>query len=257
MKKLIEKFIVAVIVFFLMVPVAWGATYTKWIDGTLRNPISQQVIEINNYMRLYRHQINFAAQTLDAGNGDVAQVILLPKNCMVLKAWIRVVTACPTNSTVDLGYGSDVDYFGNALPLDATGISKTVLTASGEWNPGSISDGDEEAKTLTVDSVASGDVVQFTFSLSLQDLALTGSVSASNTVNAVLGNWTGGAIDLATGTLVAYAYKAPLESVPLLLSTSDTIDIKATTDIADVNISSGVIEVNVLVMSTAASGFPQ
>lgn len=68
---------------------------------------------------------------------------------------------------------------------------------------------------------------------------------------------TGGTIDLATGTLVAYAYKAPLESVPLLLSTSDTIDIKATTDIADVNISSGVIEVNVLVMSTAASGFPQ
>jgi len=255
-----KKLIIAIIVFFLMVPVAWGETYTKWIDGTLRNPISQQVIEINNYLRIYRHQINFASQTLDAGNADVAQVLLLPKNSMVLKAWIRVVTACPTNSTVDLGYGTDVDYWGNCLPLDSTGIVKTLLSAESTWDPSSISDGDEEAKTVTVDTAATGDVVSFTLGANLLDLNLTGyynNTLTTNQVTAILGNDTGGSIDLPSGTLKIFVDKAPLGVVPVLLTSSDTIDIKATTEQGDVNISSGVIEVNALVMSTAASGFPR
>jgi len=158
---------------------------------------------------------------------------------------------------VDLGYGSDVDYWGNALPLDATGIVGTMLTASETWNPGSIDDGNEEAEEVTVDSAASGDVVTFVFSDPLLNLSLSGYVSGVNTTNAVLGNWTGAAIDLGSGTLVAYVNKAPLAAAPVLLTSSDTIDIKATIDTADVDIVTGVIEVNVLVMSTAASGFPQ
>jgi len=239
--------------------VAWGATYTKWIDGTLKNPISQKVIEINDYMRIYKHQINFASQTLDAGDADVAEILLLPKNTMVLKAWIRVVTACPTSTSVDLGYGSDVDYFGNVLRLDSTGILGTkILSTATTWDPASISDGDEEAKSVVITSSATGDVVAFTFG-DVQDLQLTGenSADAVTTITAVLSNSTGGSIDLPSGTLVGIVDKAPLSGVPLLLSSSDTIDIKATTEIADVNISSGVIEVNALVMSTSASGFPQ
>ena len=89
------------------------------------------------------------------------------------------------------------------------------------------------------------------------DLSLSGYVSDVNTANAILGNWTGGSVDVVSGTLTAYVDKAPLANAPVLLTTSDTIDIKATIDTADVNIITGVIEVNVLVMSTAASGFPQ
>ena len=253
-----KKLIIAIIVFFLMVPVAWSATtYTKWIDGTLRNPISQQVIEINNYMRLYRHQINFASQTLDAGLSDVCQAVLLPKNCIVLDAWIRVVTAAPTGSTVDLGYGSDVNYWGNGLPIDATGIVGTIRVGTATWNPSSITTATEEAKTVTVDSATTGDVVKFTLEVDMLDLVLSGHFLDTDTVRAILGNLTGGSIDVASGTLTAIVDKAPLRSVPVLLTSSDTIDLTATTDVADVNISSGVVEVNVLVMSTAASGFPQ
>ena len=252
-----KKLLFTILAFGIMTSVSFAETKTAWVDGTLRNPITQKVIEINDYMRIYKHEVNLASCTLDAGDADVGQVVLLPKNCMVLKAWIRVITACPTNSTVDLGYGSDVDYWGNALPLDATGIVGTMLTASETWNPGSIDDGNEEAEEVTVDSAASGDVVTFVFSDPLLDLSLSGYVSGVNTTNAVLGNWTGGAIDLGSGTLVAYVNKAPLAAAPVLLTSSDTIDIKATIDTADVDIVTGVIEVNVLVMSTAASGFPQ
>lgn len=254
-----KKLFLGILAFFLMTSVSWSATHTDWVDGTLRNPISQKVIEINDYMRIYKHEINFAAQTLDAGNADVGQIILLPKNTMVLKAWIRVVTACPTSTSVDLGYGSDVDYFGNSLRLDSTGIVGTkIMSTATTWDPSSISDGDEESKNVVVTNSATGDIVTFVFG-EIEDLQLTGFNNSDSvlTITAVLSNSTGGSIDLPSGTLVGYVDKAPLEGVPLLLATSDTIDIKATTDIADVNISSGVIEVNVLVMSTAASGFPQ
>lgn len=252
-----KKWIFCLVAFFLMTTMSWGATYTLWVDGTLRNPIGQKVIEINDYMRVYKHQINFVSQTLDAGDADVAQIILLPKNCMVLKAWIRVVTAAPTNATVDLGYGSDVDYFGNSLPLDATGISGSKIIGTVTWNPSAIADGDMEGKNVTVTGAATGDVVAFTLGLDLTDLELSGYVLDVNTVRAVLSNSTGGSITLGSSTLTAIADKAPLGNVPLLLATSDTIDIKATIYDSDVDITSGVIEVNVLVMSTAASGFPQ
>ena len=246
-----------IITFLLMVGVAWGETHTDWVDGTLRNPISQKVITINKYMRIYKHQITIATQTLDAGNADVLQVLLLPKNSLVLKAWIRVVTACPTNSTVDLGYGTDVDYYGNALPLDATGIVAPVKIGTATWNPGAITDGNEEAKEVTVDGASLGDVVRLQFTKDLEGLVLTGCVSAANTVTAVLSSHASTTVNLASGTITAIVDKAPLRPVPLLLTSSDTLDIKATTDTADVNIVTGEIEVIALVMSTAASGFPQ
>lgn len=252
-----KKLIVGLLAFFIFPTISWGETYTDWVDGTLRNPISQKVITINKYLRIYKHQINIAVRTLDAGDADVAEVLLLPKNAMVLKAWIRVITACPASSTVDLGYGFDVDYFGNAIPLDATGIAGTEILGSTTWDPGSITDGNEEAKEITVDGASIGDVVRLNFTVELEGLVLTGCVSAANTVTAVLSSHDAAAVDLDSGTITAIVDKAPLLPVPLLLTSSDTIDIKATTDTADVNIITGEIEVNALVMSTSASGFPQ
>ena len=254
-----KKLLMSLIAFFLMIGVASSATYTDWVDGTLRSPLGQKVIEINPYMRVYTHQINFADRTLDAGDADVGEIILLPKNCMVLKAWIRVLTAAPTNSTVDLGYGSDVDYFGNALPIDATGVSGSIIVGTDtSWDPSSISDGDEEADNVTVDGAATGDVVRFQFEKDLQGLVLTGCVPTVNTATAILSSHDATAVDLESGTVTAIVDKSPLGSVPLLLTSSDTIDIKATEAAgSSVDIITGEIEVIALVMSTAASGFPQ
>jgi hypothetical protein len=233
-----------------------ATTYTLFIDGTLRNPITQQVIEINKYLRVYRNMVDFASQAIDAGLSDVCQVLQLPKNIMVLQAWLRVVSACPANATADFGYGSDPDYFGNGLALDAIGIAGTMLTGSETWDPSAIADGNEETKDITVNGASLGDIVQCSFSLDVADLGLTGAVVAADTVTAQLWDNAGGAdINLGSGTVIAYVNKAPLAINPLLLTASDTLDLVATTDTADVNLSSGIVEAYALVMSINQHGF--
>jgi hypothetical protein len=232
-----------------------ATTYTLLVDGTARNPNPQQVIEINDFLRLYRVQHNFAAQGLDAGLADVLQMLLIPGGSMVLKAWLRVITACAANATVDFGYGTTVNLFGNGLALDATGIVKTLLTGSDTWNAGSIADGDLESKDITVDGASMGDIAICGLGLDVADLGITGAVTVANVATATLWNNTGGAIDLASTTVTAYVNKAPLAVNPLLFSVADTLDIKATVDTADVNLTTGVIEVNALVMSINAHGF--
>jgi hypothetical protein len=74
---------------------------------------------------------------------------------------------------------------------------------SATWDPGSIADGDEEAKEITVTGAALGDFILVSFSLDVADLTLTAQVTTANTVTAVLANNTGGAIDLAEGTVKA------------------------------------------------------
>jgi methenyltetrahydromethanopterin cyclohydrolase len=88
----------------------------------------------------------------------------------------------------------------------AVGAMK-ILRGSAVWDPGSIADGDEEAKEITVTGAALGDYVQVSFSLDVTDLALVGSVTAANTVTALLLNNTGGAIDLGSGTVRALVIK--------------------------------------------------
>lgn len=70
------------------------------------------------------------------------------------------------------------------------------------WDPGEIADGAEEAKEITVTGAGLGDfVIGVSFSLDIVDLQLTADVTAANTVTAVLSNSTGGAINLASGTV--------------------------------------------------------
>lgn len=77
-----------------------------------------------------------------------------------------------------------------------------MYTGSATWDPGSIDDGNEEAKEITVTGVALGDqVIGKSFSLDVADLVLDAQVTAANTVTAVLANNTGGAIDLGSGTI--------------------------------------------------------
>lgn len=75
------------------------------------------------------------------------------------------------------------------------------FTGSDTWNPASIADGNEEAKEVTVTGAALGDYAIASFSLDVADLVLDAQVTAANTVTCILANNTGGAIDLASGTV--------------------------------------------------------
>lgn len=80
-------------------------------------------------------------------------------------------------------------------------LQQEDISASATWNPGSIADGDELAVDVTVTGAALGDYAMASFSLDVSDLVLDAQVTASNTVTCVLANNTGGAVDLASGTL--------------------------------------------------------
>ena len=74
-------------------------------------------------------------------------------------------------------------------------------TASVTWDPASILDTDEVAVEVTVPGAVLGDFAFASFDVDVADLQLSADVTAANTVTCVLSNSTGGAVDLASGTL--------------------------------------------------------
>ena len=83
-----------------------------------------------------------------------------------------------------------------------------VLEGSTTIDLGSIADGDEQAVDVTVTGAALGDFVTVSSSIDVTDLTLTGTVVSSNTVTVVVGNFTGGAIDLGSGNITVKVIKA-------------------------------------------------
>ena len=132
-------------------------------------------------LEVWQTNIDFSMDSLDAGLGDVAQVLRVPASAWVLMAFLKVIKKCPANSTVNFGYGGDADYFGHSLPISTVGSVplKTVLANAG----------------LTT----------------------------------------------------IFKDYAPMMGSPLYFSAVDTLDLTATTEGADVNISSGIVEVNALI----------
>lgn len=94
----------------------------------------------------------------------------------------------------------------NGIGVGAAGseIGINLLTGTATFDPGSILDGDMEAVDVTVTGAVLGDVAIAGFSLDVQDLVLSASVTAADTVTVVFANNTGGAVDLASGTVRAY-----------------------------------------------------
>lgn len=94
---------------------------------------------------------------------------------------------------------------------NTTGLSNAELIAmltalrgldgSATWDAGSIADGDEEVKEVTVTGAAIGDFVLASLGVDVVDLAVAAQVTATNTVTVSLLNNTGGAIDLASTTV--------------------------------------------------------
>ena len=81
------------------------------------------------------------------------------------------------------------------------------IKGSATWNPGDIADGDEEATEVTVTGAVLGDYAIASFSLDVSDLVLNAQVTAADTVTCVLSNNTGGAINLAQGTLYVRVFR--------------------------------------------------
>jgi hypothetical protein len=73
--------------------------------------------------------------------------------------------------------------------------------ASKTFDPPSVASGASTTTTVTYTGAAVGDQFVAAFSNSLSGLVLTAYVSAANTVTTVFFNPTGGAVDLASGTL--------------------------------------------------------
>jgi len=81
------------------------------------------------------------------------------------------------------------------------------LSASATWDPPSVANGASTATTISVPSAALGDTVNASFSVALGGLALVAQVSATDTVEVRLINNSGGAVDLASGTVRVQVFK--------------------------------------------------
>ena len=82
-----------------------------------------------------------------------------------------------------------------------------ALQGSKTWDAGSIADGNEEALEITVLGAELGDFVLCSLGVDQADLYLGGAVTAADTVTLVIGNDTGGSIDLASTTAYCLVIK--------------------------------------------------
>lgn len=76
-----------------------------------------------------------------------------------------------------------------------------ILQGTATYDPANLVDGAGATTTVTVTGCAMGDFAEASFSNDLQGITLTAWVSAAGTVSVRFQNETGGAIDLASGTL--------------------------------------------------------
>lgn len=86
------------------------------------------------------------------------------------------------------------------------GLPSSWLTGSKTWNPASISDKASLSTTVTVTGAVAGNYALASFTNPLLGMTLGAEVSAPDTVTCVLSNLTGGALDLASGTLSAAVF---------------------------------------------------
>lgn len=243
------------------------------VQGT--RTVQQPVLEPGQ-ITVVRNYIDCTQQSIDAGDGDVAQVVQVPAETLVLDCFLHATTAETADATCDLGYGSDADYWGANLNLDVTGAVPTILTGSTTWDAGSIAAapamlsgtatwdagsipsapamlsgtatwdaaaiamGSMEAKDITVTGAAVGDRVIVTPSIDVTDLTLTATVTAANTVTAVLANNTAGAVDLAPMTITAYVISgAAMEAKEITVTGAalgDRVIVTPSVDVADLTL---------------------
>jgi len=216
--------------------------YNDFLGG-----VRQHVIE--NAEKLIRRRVYFGTQSLDAGDGDVHQVFYVNPNDIVLDVWADVITAAPTNATIDIGYGGITNFWGNGLAIDAVGVARKIVSGTTTWNPPVIEDKSEVTIEIEIDGASLGDQVMVSGNIDMADMGLSGYVISPNYVAVQLANNTGGILDILQDIDISvFVNKAPLAPVQKTFTANDTIDIKATTDTEDVNISSGVLDLYMRVL---------
>ncbi|MDY6827236.1 MAG: hypothetical protein SVV67_08735 [Bacillota bacterium] len=144
-----------------------------------------------------------------------------------MASWATVETAGTTAATIDLGYGTDPDYFGNALKVDATGHCRTTLSGRLIWNAPEVADDTTETNEIEIAGARYGDHVTVSSGMDLADMVLTGEVIHPDWVAVHLTNQTGGALNLASQVLDVAVNKAPQMASPIVMAAADTIDVTA------------------------------
>lgn len=87
-----------------------------------------------------------------------------------------------------------------------TSFSK-LLKGSVTWDPASLVDGAGETKAVTVTGAAIGDYVAVAPGVDVQEMLVSATVTAANTVEIRLQNETTGTIDLASSTWYVTVFK--------------------------------------------------
>jgi len=202
-------------------------------------------------VELIERTVDFSLQSLDAGVPDTHQLINIEGGWLVLSASVNVITAAPTNATIDLGYGGIPSYWGSGLRIDTVGRVNTIFTATKTATMPDVVRNKEQF-TTEVDVVGAmyGDHVSVSSQddADIADVTFSGYVIKPGVVAINVINPTQGGLSLPTLTLEVVVKRAPYNGVLLVQSDTDTIDITATTDALDVDIDSGVIIVSALVV---------
>lgn len=167
------------------------AEYSGFINGTYGKPQKKIFLDKRKREFLLSKTIDFAQQNLSAGSSDILNIMSIPADTWVKEILVNVVTAETASGTIDIGDGTDADFFGNGLFIDATGYVAPALTASATWNAGSLDIGEREASTVTVNGAALGDYVMVSHSVDVSDLTISAQVTAADTVTILLANAAG------------------------------------------------------------------
>jgi hypothetical protein len=108
------------------------ATTYNYTNGSIDGHAHQRTRAIsNNEVVVVRHLVDFSKQTIDVSESDVAQVLAIPANTMVVDARVRVVTAEGSGAAMNFGHSGDPDAFGASIALDAVGLVGGVGSGSG------------------------------------------------------------------------------------------------------------------------------
>ena len=118
---------------------------------------------------------------------------------------------CQQDLDVGVGAGTKRNPGGGTLTTTQVGIHSLAVgqvKVTATWDPGSVAVGSQVSTTVTVSGASLGDFVLASFSLDIQELVLSASISATNTVEVVLANNTASAVDLSSGTLAVLVLKS-------------------------------------------------
>lgn len=159
-----------------------------------------------------------SSTSVDLNSAATTNLYTVPsgKTAWISHVAVRDISADASAAEITMGQTGDKDDWCKKLLLGKylNAAQDTILIQprmwlqeSATWNPGSIDNGDAEAKEVTLDDAELGDFAIASFSVDVADLALNAAVTANGTVTATLSNSTGGAVDLASGTLRVRVFK--------------------------------------------------